>query len=245
VDQPKGQTVKLKLHEPKIKIKLGVARDSPGTTPGPSTPGMDRGTPGVIVHNEALERQQQIVAAGMNGVRTNGVRNPFSSSATPVPALTAPKSRSGSAASPPRLLNGVKSEGSGAAQSPALGAANPVHPALRTANGSTYSQTPGQPSLQPSLYPSNHVSHHTTAYADGPPADLVASKVRPPNQRKYHINLLSCIMLTGQRRTFGLSSSVNTTQYSPGTHDVEALQCTHSCLVYFIASICHIRPLWC
>jgi hypothetical protein len=185
VEQPKGQTVKLKLHEPKIKIKLGVAKDSPGTTPGPSTPGIDRGTPGVIVHNEALERQQQIVNAGMNGVRTNGIRNPFSSSATPVPALNAQKSRSGSAASPPRLLNGVKSEGSGATQSPALGAANPAHhPGLRTANGSAYPQTPGQPSLQPSLYPSNHLSHHTTAYADGPPPDLIASKVRSPNQRE-------------------------------------------------------------
>jgi hypothetical protein len=128
VDQPPAQTLKLKVAEPKqsgIKIKLGAARESPGSTPGPiSTPGEDRQTPGVIVHNEALERQQKLVAAGMNGMRSSANsanRNPFGGSGvsnTPIPSLTTHKSsRSTSAASPPRQANGIKTEG--ATQSPA------------------------------------------------------------------------------------------------------------------------------
>lgn len=189
VEQPKQQTVKIKLNEPKLKIKLGVAKDSPGSTPGPSTPGLDRGTPGVIVHNEALERQHQMVSAGMNGVRSsvNGTRNPFSSSATPIPALSA-KSRSGSAASPPRQINGVKTEGNGAAPLPAPGLANPaVAATLRPASGSPHPQAAGPPGLLPSLYPSSHVAaHHTTAYWDGPPPDLVDSNMRPSNQGEFY-----------------------------------------------------------
>jgi hypothetical protein len=199
--------VKIKISEPKLKIKLGIAKDSPGSTPGPSTPGLDRGTPGVIVHNEALERQNQVVSAGMNGVRSsvNGSRNPLSSSATPVPALSA-KSRSDSAPSPTRQINGVKSEGSGAAPSPAPapGAVNPaVAASLRPTSDSPHPQAAPLAGLLPSLYPSNHVAaHHTTAYWDGPPPDLVDSNVRPRNQGNLYSTLPAHTQTDVTSRTF-------------------------------------------
>jgi hypothetical protein len=181
VQQPRQQTVKLKLSEPRLKIKLGMAKDSPSST-RPSTPGLERSTPGVIVNQEALERQQQAVHAAMNGVRTaNGTRNPFSST-TPVPPLSSGKSRSGSAASPPRQVNGLKNEGAG--NSPALGVVNPAFTAaVRHSSGSPHPQA--QPNLLPALYPPSNLSHHTTAYADGPPPGLLESKNRPKAQSEY------------------------------------------------------------
>jgi hypothetical protein len=74
VEQPTQPTIKLKMssNAPKpsqsIKIKFGSNKASPGVSSPASTPGPERNTPGVIVHNEALERQQQMVAAGMNGL---------------------------------------------------------------------------------------------------------------------------------------------------------------------------------
>lgn len=180
VDAPARQSIKLRLNEPKLKIKLGVHRDSPGSTPGPSTPGVDKATPGVIVDNDALARQQRLVSAGMNGLRSkpNGTKNPISSSATPVPTLPHPESRSGSAASPPRQVNGVKMDGA---------LASIVNSTLRPDSGSPHPQ--GQPGLLPSLYPTSHNSiHHTQAYSDGPPSGLVESKLRPAKQGKSAIH---------------------------------------------------------
>ncbi|KAL0257352.1 hypothetical protein SLS55_008163 [Diplodia seriata] len=95
-----------------IKLRLGGSKNSPA--PNASTPGTPGGrsssTPGVIVDNDALERQQKHVQAGMNG-------GPSSSGGPGIGTA-----RSGSAASP--VPNGVKSENQ-AGQSPALDSIRP------------------------------------------------------------------------------------------------------------------------
>jgi hypothetical protein len=151
VDQPKSQTVKIKLGDSsKITIKLGI-RDSAGNTPAPSTPNDGAAAQGVVVHNEALERQQQMVTAGMNGVR--GSANPPTASP------------SASAASPPQQTNGVKPDAATAHR--AVSSGPRTLPLLPSAMGSSYA-------------PAN--SYHTTAYYDGPPPGLIASKNRSSEQ---------------------------------------------------------------
>jgi hypothetical protein len=182
---------------PSLKLKFGSAKASPGAPSPAGTPGADRNTPGVIVHDEALERQRQMVAAGMNGGRplsasgvAAGPRNPFGgasrsgSDSTPNPALNAQVS----AASPPAHMNGVKSE-MHPGQSPALSAIRPssaasgpmahMHPAQggasRIPSGSPH------PPLQPSLYPTNNNYHHQPPQYH-PPNGFLDTKRRPAGQ---------------------------------------------------------------
>ncbi|KAF2085614.1 Bromodomain-containing protein [Saccharata proteae CBS 121410] len=93
-----------------IKLRLGGSKNSPAPGSAPSTPARgSSSTPGVIVDNEALERQKNHVQAGMNGHRppsSGGIRSGS------IPAQQ-------TAGSPSANLNGVKSEGPGV-QSPAL-----------------------------------------------------------------------------------------------------------------------------
>jgi hypothetical protein len=184
---------------PSLKIKFGSAKASPSPA---ATPGADRHTPGVLVHDEALERQRQMVAAGMNGGRppsAPGVpaaaRNPFSgasrsgSASTPIPALN-----STSAGTPPAHTNGVKSE-MPAGQSPALSAIRPSsaasgqvahvhHPQAlpRVPSGSPHPQQ-----LQQALYPNNN--HHYQPPQYHPPNGFIQNTTRPAGQSKTLLNI--------------------------------------------------------
>jgi hypothetical protein len=203
VEQPPQPTLKLKLGSaaPKqsIKLKFGGNKASPGAPSPRGTPGVDRNTPGVIVHNEALERQREMVAAGMNGGRppsapgvTPGSRNPFvdsrsGSASTPIPALNA----HASAATPPAQTNGVKSEVQ-AGQSPALSAIRPGSAASSQPAPSTMAPVAGltprpasgspHPQLQPPLYPTSNNHYQPPQYH--PPNGFIETKTRPTGQSK-------------------------------------------------------------
>jgi len=174
-----------------IKLKFGAARDSPSTSSRPSTPAAERGTPGVIVHNEALQRQQEMVAAGMNGNKPSSTsqppaRNLFSrstSALTPIPIVNSrPPSRSNQ--SPPIQVNGVKNE---AEPSPALAAARPNgHPPQLASSAmpppSSLALRPASGSPVPN-HPFNQQHHHIQTY-NGPLKELVANRFRPAGESK-------------------------------------------------------------
>lgn len=178
--------------KPSIKLRLNTARDSPSTSSRPGTPtAAERGTPGVIVHNEALQRQQEMVAAGMNGARPPSVappqsRNPFSRStsvSTPIPVLNAqPGTKTN--ASPAPQPNGVKTE---AQPSPALPparinghapplAASAMPPPVGNASR-PHSGSPAPGVLQ--LYGQQY---HPPQTYNGPLKELVANKFRPTGE---------------------------------------------------------------
>ncbi|KAK0660897.1 Protein polybromo-1 [Lasiodiplodia hormozganensis] len=119
-----------------IKLRLGGNKNSPA--PNASTPGTpgarSSSTPGVIVDNDALERQQKHVQAGMNGQRPPSSGGPGVST-----------TRSGSAASP--APNGVKSENQ-AGQSPALDSIRPSSAVPDSRPGAS-SQPPGNSAAPP------------------------------------------------------------------------------------------------
>lgn len=198
--QPPQTTIKLKMGStaPKqsLKLKFNTSNASPGVASPAATPVPERQTPGVIVHNEALARQQKMVAVGMNGGQApampgaqTGPRNPFGSgsrsgsASTPIPALN---SRA-SAGSPPMHANGVKNEIQ-PGQSPALNAIRPnsstaglapMHPP----NGLTPqpSSVSPHPQLQPSLYPTSSNYHYQPPQYH-PPNGFVETKARPTGQ---------------------------------------------------------------
>ncbi len=144
--------------QPKLKLNMSGAAPSPATKPnlklklrqspmsGSNTPTMrDSATPGIIVDNEALQRQQRHVTDSMGGRRSRPVEkaatpvasNPFSgtrgSSATGAPVLA---SQAGTVGSP--TANGVKQD----AQSPALSAIRPGSHAPESQRFSVPVQTP-------------------------------------------------------------------------------------------------------
>ncbi|RDI89645.1 hypothetical protein Vi05172_g691 [Venturia inaequalis] len=199
VQQPTQPTLKLKVapaappaSKPSIKLKFGGSKASPGAaSPAPSAASpavMDRSTPGVIVHNEALERQKEMVASAMNGdQRSRGrppsqqptapqVRNPFGgsrpgSNSTPLPALA-------SAGSPPVHMNGIKNEAP-VRQSPgpntvrpssavsshlAPSMAPPLSVTPRVPSGSPYPQQQQAQPIQPSPYQTNQNHYQQPQY---------------------------------------------------------------------------------
>ncbi|KAF2403952.1 Bromodomain-containing protein [Trichodelitschia bisporula] len=110
---PPQPSLKLKVSAPKpqapppkqsLKIKLGGAVTERSSS---ATPVRDTTTPGVIVHSEALSRQQQMVAAGMSGRVPSGMRN---SPSVPTLQPRVSSGRSVSAAPLPAQTNGVKKE---------------------------------------------------------------------------------------------------------------------------------------
>ncbi|KAK7545686.1 Bromodomain-containing protein [Phyllosticta citricarpa] len=184
VKEPAKTTLRLNMNAQQqkpsgIKLRLGGNKSSPAPGSAPDTPvGRSSATPGVIVDNEALERQQRQVQAGLNGQRP--------SSSGGQGALTA---RSGSAASP--APNGVKSE-TQPGQSPALETIRPssIAPDSRPSTSQLTasmpppnSATPRPPSASP--YANGHApmqqshSHMGTPYH---PANGYDNKYRQPGK---------------------------------------------------------------
>ena len=135
---------------PKQQLKLKL-RQSPGSDP--NTPAArSSATPGVIVDNDALQRQQRHVLESMHGSRSSrppsqgkvgtpaASSNPFSGAkgaSAVVAPLTAAQTRT---AGSPAAVNGVKQD----MQSPALSAIRPASTASdsQTQRLSVPSQTP-------------------------------------------------------------------------------------------------------
>ncbi|KAK8203752.1 Bromodomain-containing protein [Phyllosticta capitalensis] len=237
VKEPAKQTLRLNMnaqqHKPSgIKLRLGGNKNSPAPGSAPGTPaGRSSATPGVIVDNEALERQQRQVQAGLSGQR------PPSSG-----GQGAHTTRSASAASP--APNGVKSE-TQPGQSPALDTIRPSSTAPDSRPSTSQpasmpppiSATPRPPSATP--YTNGHLPmQQGHSYMGGPyhppngfdnkyrqPGKSVADALLPvvvinthpqlnvPRPFKFHIP--ASPRLTQQSVTVSLPSSHSSIQIQP------------------------------
>ena len=149
VDEPPQPKLKLNMSgaaptpAPKQQLKLKL-RQSPVS--GPNTPTTrDSATPGVIVDNEALQRQQRHVNDSMVGRRSR----PADKAATPIASNPLSGTRGSSATIAPVPAAQTRTAGSPAAngvkqdvQSPALSAIRPSSNAPESQQLSVPSQTP-------------------------------------------------------------------------------------------------------
>ncbi|KAF2202868.1 Bromodomain-containing protein [Delitschia confertaspora ATCC 74209] len=131
VEEPPQPKLRLNMSappkQPSIKLRLGHRTTSPALNSDPNTPSARKSaTPGVIIDNEALQRQQRHIQDSINGARQPSAgpsqtpmtgRNPFTGPKSSVPP-------SNHAASPP-AVNGVKSDPQ-SMQSPALSSIRPA-----------------------------------------------------------------------------------------------------------------------
>lgn len=153
VDEPPQPKLKLNMSGaaptpvPKQQLKLKL-RQSPVS--GSNTPATrDSATPGVIVDNEALQRQQRHVTDSMGGRRsrpadkpaTPVASNPSGSSTTIAPIPAAQTRTAGS----PHISNGVKQD----VHSPALSAVRPGSNAPESQRSSVPALTPLPPMAPP------------------------------------------------------------------------------------------------
>lgn len=170
---------------PKQQLKLKL-KPSPGSEP--NTPSArDSATPGVIVDNDALLRQQRHVLnsmgnrssrapsgeAGIPGASTN----PFGGSkggASTIPPVSASQSRT--AGSPP-VVNGVKQD----IQSPALSAIRPASTAPDNARLSVPVQTP-----HPNMAPPQNVSRPGSGSPHPNGLGLQNGHYTPQQPQSYH-----------------------------------------------------------
>lgn len=161
VEEPPQQKLKINLGTPappKQQLKLKLNRQSPGSetnTPGAAS-GRNSATPGVIVHNEALQRQQAHVRDSMHSgsrpsssgkAQTPAASNPFggaSSASNSIPSIATPAAKNGAAS--PLPTNGIKSD----VQSPALNAIRPASMTSDSQRLSNPAQTPMPPPLSTS-----------------------------------------------------------------------------------------------
>ncbi|KAF2260192.1 Bromodomain-containing protein [Lojkania enalia] len=210
VDEPPQPKLKLNMSAaPKQQLKLKL-RQSPGSDP--NTPAArSSATPGVIVDNEALLRQQRHVQESMNGNRssrpsssgkpqTPQASNPFSGprgASGTIPLLAGSQSRT--AGSPP-AANGIKTD----VQSPAL---NSIRPASTASDGlsqrlSVPAQTP-HPVMPPphggsrpgsgSPHPNGPIGQQTGPYPQYHPPNYYVAPVTPhfENFRKTPLKSIS------------------------------------------------------
>ena len=225
VEQP--PQIKLKINAPaipKIPIKLSFNRTahSPSTPSQPGTPADGRGTPGVIVDNEALLRQQQMVAAAT----TNGQRPSSAAGAVPAVANRPPfnAARSASASATIAALNARYPNNS--AQSPSVhtnGYKSEAHPpalsSLRTSSQLSLGNGTGMPPPQNSLlarhssgspHPQGPMGHQPQQQYHAPPPvyqgplqSLLDNKLRAPGQSKFLIHCTftwTCLTITQRPR---------------------------------------------
>ncbi|KAF1975257.1 Bromodomain-containing protein [Bimuria novae-zelandiae CBS 107.79] len=175
-----------------LKIKLRQSPVSDANTPAPQ----NSATPGVIVDNEALLRQQKHVLESMNGSRSSrppsagkaqtptAVSNPFSGprgASAAIPPLPAAQTRT---AGSPSAVNGIKND----VQSPALNAIRPASTASDSQRLSVPAHTP-HPVMAPpqstsrppsgSPHPNGPIGQQTGGYAI-PYAPPAPSYYAPP-----------------------------------------------------------------
>lgn len=127
-------------HKPSgIKLRLGGNKNSPAPGSAPGTPaGRSSATPGVIVDNEALERQQRQVQAGLSGQRPPSSGGQVSlpchaKSALPPPALNVNRgSRRNESFKNPLRPQSCRTASDNNIREPILRVARPQHPLHQT-----------------------------------------------------------------------------------------------------------------
>jgi hypothetical protein len=174
------------MSAPKQQLKLRLGhRTSPALSSDPNTPAGNRSsaTPGVIIDNEALQRQQRHIQESINGARAS----PSGPSQTPVPT----RSQSGakgsapphSTASPP-AVNGVKVDPQ-SVQSPALNSIRPAStaPDVQSQRSSVPAGAPTASMLPPqsTSRPPSGSPHPNGAVPHGPPGS------HPQSSSNYHV----------------------------------------------------------
>lgn len=203
VDEPPQPKLKLNMSGaaptpvPKQQLKLKL-RQSPVS--GSNTPATrDSATPGVIVDNEALQRQQRHVTDSMGGRRsrpadkpaTPVASNPSGSSTTIAPIPAAQTRTAGS----PHISNGVKQD----VHSPALSAVRPGSNAPESQRSSVPALTP-LPSMAPPQSmgrPASGSPHPNGIYSQQNGLPTLASKPRPPtSHHPSHVPMSSARCLS-------------------------------------------------
>jgi len=194
VDEPAHQKLKLNMSAPKqqqsLKLRL-QNRTSPAVNSGPNTPASrNSATPGVIIDNEALQRQQRHIQDSINGARPASSGTSQTPAAPRNPLLGAKSSAHPYSASPP-AINGVKKDPQ-TVQSPALSSIRPASTTSDTnsqrvsISGGTTLSTSGMPPPQAlsrpasgSPLPNGHVAQLPGAYSQNQPPNYYVPPVTP------------------------------------------------------------------
>ena len=215
VDEPAGPRIKLGGPKPKVTLNLTQHRNSPA--------------PGVTVDNDALLRQRQMVAAGVNGQQTSArpapITNGAARSSSQVPTIQPRPQSIAQAVSPPSTA--VKAEKL-PTPSPALHNAVPAvqpvtngmmpPPSIRPPSGSPFpSQTPPVSSYSytaPALLPPTAVRSYSVEQALLPTV-TISTHPQLPLAKRFSIALPPHPMLSHQSTTLTLPPTHYFLQIAP------------------------------